>query len=109
MRKRYRRAVFEAKSYGYSAVNIGYELGYASPDVLSPVGITNSQIFAGGFWDQFTWDQFTWDAKVFTDISMPLTGTEKNISFLFYSNRAQDSKHTLQGVTILYTPQRAER
>ena len=108
-RKRYRRAVFEVKPYGFSKVDISYDLGYASQDILVPVGQTNNAIFGGGYWDQFTWDQFTWDAKTFNDISMSLTGTEKNISFIFYSNRAQDKKHTVQGVTLQFTQQRNER
>lgn len=108
-RKRYRRAVFEVKPYGYSQINIGYDLGYANPDVIAPTGISNTQILGGGFWGQFTWDQFTWDAKIFSDVSMSLTGTEKNISFFFYSSRAQDRKHTVQGITLAYSLQRSER
>lgn len=108
-RKRYRRSVFEIKPYGFSSCNISYELGYASPAVLSPVGVVNSAFFGGGFWDQFTWEHFTWDAPVVSSIVMALTGTEKNISFLFYSNRAQDKKHTVQGITLNYTSQRQER
>lgn len=109
VRKRYRRATFEVRVERYSKVDIGYDLGYANHDVSPPVGMTNSQVRTGGFWDQFTWDQFTWDGRVVSDISMALDGTEKNISFLFYSNRAQDSSHTVQGATISFTPQRAER
>jgi hypothetical protein len=109
IRKRFRRAVFEVKAAGFSQVNIGYDLGYGNPDVSPPEGITNSQVLTGGFWDQFTWDSFTWDGKVVSDISMALTGTEKNISFLFYSSRAQDKSHTVQGCTVLFTPQRLER
>lgn len=109
VRKRYRRAVFDIKPYGYSKVDISYDLGYANPSVSPPLAVTNNAFFGGGFWDQFTWDQFTWDAKTIADISMSLTGTEKNISFLFYSNRAQDTKHTVHGLTISYTPQRLER
>lgn len=109
VRKRYRRAVFEIKPYGYSKVDISYDLGYANPNVSPPLAVTNNAFFGGGFWDQFTWDQFTWDAKTIADISMSLTGTEKNISFLFYSNRAQDTKHTVHGLTISFTPQRLER
>ena len=108
-RKKYRRAVFELKAYGLSKVDISYDLGYGSPDILAPVTQTNNAAFSGGFWDQFIFEQFTWDAKTIADISVALYGTEKNISFLFYSNRAQDKKHTVQGVTILFTPQRIER
>lgn len=109
VRKRYRRAVFDIKPYGYSKVDISYDLGYANPNVSPPLAVTSNAFFGGGFWDQFTWDQFTWDAKTIADISMSLTGTEKNISFLFYSNRAQDKKHTVHGLTLSYTPQRLER
>lgn len=109
IRKRYRRAVFEVKATGFSKVNIGYDLGYGNPDVLPPDTIINNNVLSGGFWDQLTWDNFTWDGKIVSDISMPLTGTEKNISFLFYSSRAQDKSHTVQGITLFFSPQRAER
>ena len=36
-------------------------------------------------------------------------GTEKNISFLFYSNSAEDSAHIISGVSLLYTPRRIQR
>lgn len=109
IRKRYRRAVFEVKTTGFSKVNVGYDLGYGNPDVLQPDTFTNNNVLAGGYWDQFTWDQFSWDGKAVNDISLSLTGTEKNISFLFYSNRAQDKSHTVQGITLFYSAQRAER
>jgi hypothetical protein len=108
-RKRYRRAVLEVKPYGFSKVDIGYDLGYGNPDVSPPETKSNNNIIGGGYWDQFTWDQFTWDTKTFNEISVSLTGTENNIGFLFYSNRAQDARHCVQGVTIMYTPQRTTR
>jgi hypothetical protein len=109
VRKTYRRAIFEVKPEGFSSVTIGYDLGYATPNVLSPVQSLSNQILGGGFWDQFYWDNFTWDAPVVSSVNMTLDGTEKNISFLFYSNRAQDKSHTVQGVTLLYTPRRLDR
>lgn len=108
-RKRYRRAIFEIKPYGFAKVDVSYDLGYANPDVAVTPVYSNNTIYGGGYWDQFTWEQFTWDAKVFNTVSMSLTGTEQNISFLFYSNRAQDKRHTVQSVTVLSTPQRLAR
>lgn len=108
-RKRYRRAVFEVKPYGFSKVDISYDLGYGNPEVSVPTTYANNVIYGGGYWDQFTWESFTWDAKAFNTVSLSLTGTEKNISFLFYSNRAQDKKHTVQGISVAFTPQRTER
>jgi hypothetical protein len=63
----------------------------------------------GGYWDQFTYESFTWDQPFINEQSISLDGTEKNISFLFYSNRAQDVSHTFQGVSVHYTPQLLQR
>lgn len=108
-RKRYRRAVFEVKPEGFSSVSIGYDLGFGTPDVLAPVPTNSNQVYAGGYWDQFTWDSFSWDGQFVSPINVSIDGTEKNISFLIYSNRAQDKPHTVQGVTLLYTPRRLDR
>ena len=109
LRKRFRRAIFEVKPEGYSSVTVGYDLAYATNDIMAPVQTTSNQIFGGGFWDQFYWESFTWDTPLVNSINLSLDGTEKNISFLFYSNRAQDKSHTVQGVTLLYTPRRLDR
>jgi hypothetical protein len=110
MRKRFRRAVFEGAVDYYAQVNITYDLGYGNPDVM-PSDPTNNiaLIGGGGYWDQFYWEQFTWDNQVVVNPSTSLDGTEKSISLLFYSNRAQDQSHTLQGVTLHSTPRRLER
>jgi hypothetical protein len=109
VRKRYRKAIFEVKVAAYSQVNISYDLGYADPDI-SPSAVTSDKLLIdGGYWDQFTWDQFTWDSKYVSNPSISLEGTAKNISLLFYSNRAQDQSHTLQGTTIVYSPRRLDR
>ncbi len=109
VRKRYRRAVFEVSAEGFSSCSVGYDIGYGTSDVLAPVQVTSNQISSGGYWDQFTWDQFTWDSQYVSNVNISLDGTEKNISFLFYSNRAQDKPHTVQGVNLIYTPRRLDR
>jgi hypothetical protein len=110
VRKRFRRAVLEIYVTNYAQVNASYDLGYATINV-NPSEVLPDKSFNGGgdYWDKFTWDQFTWDAQVVQTASLSLAGTEKNLSLLFYSNRAQDTPHVLQGVTIMYTPQRLER
>lgn len=110
VRKQFRKGVFEVKCDGFARVNINYDIGYASPDTSPPaVQMDQNILGSGGYWDQFTWDQFTWDAPVVSDAQISIDGTEKNISFLFYSSRAQDDPHTIQGVNLLYTPRRLER
>ena len=110
VKKRYRRAMFEGVSSGYCSINITWDLDYADSDGLpSAMQVDQMLLGSGGFWDQFTWDQFTWDTKVVSNPVVQLDGTGKNISFLVYSNRAQDDSHTIQGMTLVFTPQRADR
>jgi len=110
VRKRFRRAVFELSVDEYCSVNITYDLGYGNPDV-APSDVRQDQSLSGGggFWDSFVWDRFSWDSQSINNPSIRIEGTEKNISLTFYSIRAQDKPHTIQGVTILSTPQRLER
>lgn len=110
VRKQFRSAVFEVKCDGFARVNISYDIGYGTP-LTDPAAVQQDQniLGAGGYWDQFTWDQFTWDAPVVSSDRISIDGTETNISFLFYSNRAQDDSHTVQGVNLLYTPRRLVR
>lgn len=110
VRKRYRRAIFEGVVQAYSMLNISYDLGYANPDVQPSAPVPDAGVAgSGGYWDQFTWDQFVWDSQVYFSPTLSLDGTEKNISFLVYSNYSQYKSHTLQGVTLIYTPRRLER
>lgn len=110
VRKRYRRATFEVRATGYAQVNITADLGYATADVLPAAPRADSVLVgAGGYWDQLIWDQFTWDTTSEASPSVSVEGTEKNISFLFYSNRAQDKPHTVQGVNLTYSIRRNER
>ena len=109
LRKRFRRATFEVKAEGYASVNVAYDLGYGNPSISPSIASTQSLTGAGSYWDSFTWDNFNWDAQLFSDPSISIAGTEKNISFFFYSSRAQDSPHTVQGVILDYTTRRIER
>jgi hypothetical protein len=110
LRKRYRRAVLEVSVTAFCQVNVSWDLGYgtvnAAPQSQQP---NSSMVGYGGYWDQFTWDTFVWDTQVISDPTITLAGTEKNIGFLFYSNRAQDKSHILQGITVTYSEGRLER
>jgi hypothetical protein len=110
MRKRMRRAVLEVLVGSYSQVNISYDFGYGSPDVLPAAPTADKQLNGGGgYWDSFTWDTFSWDTQILSNPVVSIEGTEKNISFTFYSNRAQDGSHTVQGLTFVSSPRRLER
>jgi hypothetical protein len=110
IRKRFRRSILEVVAEGYAQVNVSYELGYGNPNV-QPSAPSADQVFAGagGYWDQFTWDKFNWDAQFVSAPSISLDGTEKNISMLYYTRRAQDAAFTISGVTLISTPRVLER
>lgn len=108
--KSYRRAILEGVVYSYCSINVSYDLGYGTPDVLPSAPTSNTVLTGGGgYWDSFTWDSFVWDAAIISAPFIKLYGTETNLSLLFYSNRAQDLPHILQGVTICYSPRRLKR
>lgn len=111
MRKRYRRAVLEARVESFCKVNFSYDLGYGNPDVSPPPLVQDTALVGGpgGYWEQFIWDMFIWDARAVISPSLTLEGTERNISMIFYSSRAQDGPHTLQGITMLHSDRRLER
>lgn len=110
IRKRFRRAVFEVQAEGYASVNVTYDLGYANPNVSQGAPQPNLTLTGqGGYWDQFTWDSFSWDTQVYATPSISIEGTEKNISFTFYSSSASDAPHCITGCSVSYTPQRIER
>jgi hypothetical protein len=110
--KRFRRAVFEASCEGYASINIGYDIGYANPDV-SPAAVQSNQpmVGAGMYWDSqgVVWEQFTWDAPVLAQPQISIDGTENNIGFICYSNSAQDDPVVWQGVSLLFTPRHLTR
>jgi hypothetical protein len=110
-RKRFRSATFEIKAEGYAQVNVAYDLGYGTADVLSSRVSGKNIDGIGGFWDQsgLNWDRFNLDEQAFSDPTITIEGTEKNISLFFYSSRAQDQPHTVQGVTLRYSPRRDQR
>jgi hypothetical protein len=110
VRKRYRRAVFEGVVAAYSKLNISYDMGYGNPDVQPSATVPDTGLpGGGGYWDQFTFDKFSWDSQIISAPNLAIEGTEKNISFLIYSNYAQYQSHTLQGITLIYSPRRLER
>jgi hypothetical protein len=109
-RKRYRRCILEGKITSYAQINVSYDIGYGDPNVQPSAPAADTVLTGGGgYWDQFTWDQFTWDAQIIGTPTISLEGTDKNISFLFYSNRTQDHSHVIQGITLIYQPRRLER
>lgn len=105
IRKRFRRAIHEMVAEGYASFNVSYDLGYSNPNVQPSAPAADVMLVgAGGYWDAVIFDQFTWDTQYVANPSTTLEGTETNISMLYYSNRAQDSCHTISGLTLVSSP-----
>lgn len=110
MKKRFRRATLELSTEGYGEVNVSYDFGYGALFTQSSEMQPDQEFNGGGgYWDASAWDSIIWDGQFVENNTLQLSGTSENISLLFYSNRAQDSVHTLQGVTMMYTPRRLSR
>jgi hypothetical protein len=110
--KRFRRAVFEADCDGYAQITIGYDLGYANPNV-EPAAVQAAQelVGAGAYWDSqgIYWESFTWDQAVLNEPQISIDGTENNIGFFIYGSSAQDDPVIWQAVNLLYTPRHVTR
>lgn len=108
LRKRYRKAVLEMTSLGYSPLSGSGEFSYGDTSVNTTQDSIEAQ-GGGGLWDTANWDQFYYDAQTITQPALRIDGTGVNVALLFYSNTALDAGHTLQGAIIHYSPRRMER
>ena len=94
---------------GNATFQLGYDLGFGTPDIVQSDRISFDAVGSGGYWDQFTWDNFTWDAQVVATPKTTVSGTAENISILVYSNDDADEPWTIQGASIYYIPRRLAR
>jgi hypothetical protein len=108
-RKRYRKAVFDLKPTSACKFSIQPELSYSIGDSQSQGAVAKSASGPGGRWDDATWDVSNWDGNDFTSVDVSLDGVGTNISFSIVSTASNELPHTIQGVTIHYTPRRLER
>lgn len=109
--KRYRRAVVEVQGEGYAAFNVGYTLSYGN--VLVNQGLPQDNAVTVSvtpvYWDSFTWDNFIWDGRSIAPVQIQLTGTSENIALRFEGSSALWPSHTLNSLTLHYTPRRVLR
>lgn len=107
--KRYRKAILEMSSVGYTSVRFQPEFDYGdsyfSPHMIN----TSTSQGAGGYWDVSTWGQFFYDARTVNSPEFDITGTGLNMALIFYSKSDIDLGHKLQGMQVHYTPRRLSR
>jgi hypothetical protein len=106
--KRYKGATVEASGSDYAEFQLGYELGYSSPDIYQPSSSETAADFTAGMnylearWDVVTWDDFYWDGVAVGPSSFPLVGSAENIGFILYSSSDEYNPVKFSGITMRY-------
>ena len=104
--KRYRQAVIEGTSMGYSAIRIHPDFSYGDPASPQHLLQTTALLGAGGVYDASFYEAAYYDTKVVSQPSISISGSGTNIGLTFYSKSDTDLGHTLSGIILHFTPRR---
>jgi hypothetical protein len=107
--KRYRKAVLEMSSVGYTSIRFQPEFSYGDADISPHRLQTVTGQGTGGYWDVDTWGEFFYDARSVNSPEFDITGSGLNMSLIFYSKSDIDLGHNLQGVLVHFTQRRLAR
>ena len=107
--KRYRHASIEMQGNAYAEVMFGYQLGYGTPNIGQPVGVTYPSGFSQPLWDSFTWDNFVWDGQTLFPTEVDLTGTGENVQVTLTATGNYIDTFNVNSVIYHFTPRRGLR
>jgi len=115
--KRYRKAILEFSGVGYSTIRIHPDFSYGASEVSQHLVQSSSSQGQGGInapgtggvWNVNNWEGFYWDSTLISSPEIHIDGSGTNMGLVFYSKSNVDLGHTIQGVTIHYTPRRLQR
>lgn len=107
--KRYRKAVLEMSSIGYTSIRFQPEFSYGDSDIAPHTLQTATGQGTGGYWDVSTWGEFFYDARTVNSPEFDIAGSGLNMALIFYSKSDIDLGHQLQGMLIHFTPRRLAR
>ena len=107
--KRYRKAILEFSAVGYSTIRMHPDFSYGSSEVSQHLVQSTATQGSGGVWDIDNWEGFYFDSTLIASPEINIDGSGTNISMVFYSKSDIDLGHTIQGLTIHYTPRRLQR
>ena len=107
--KKYRQAELDAVTPNAFTItaDFRYDDGRAEQAMSSPIEIVNAE--QGGYWDEFTWDDFTWDEGLVRTGAIKLEGEGTNISPALRHSSDSEKRHTLRGMSIMWSPRRIDR
>lgn len=107
--KRYRKAVLEMSSVGYTSIRFQPEFSYGDSDIAPHVLQTITGQGTGGYWDVDTWGQFFYDARIVNSPEFNIVGSGLNMALIFYSKSDIDLGHILQGCLVNFSTRRLAR
>ncbi len=107
--KRYRKALLEMSSVGYTSIRFQPEFDYGDSYFAPHMLQTATGQGTGGYWDVSTWGQFYYDARTVNSPEFDITGSGLNMALIFYSKSDIDLGHKLEGMLVHYTPRRLAR
>lgn len=111
VRKHWRRVFVTAKSEGFSAVKVGREIDYGSPDIGQATPQDSPELTRGGYWDSpdSVWDEIYWDGRPAIPFVIDTPGDGTSISLLFYGKSDYLQPHTLESAILHYSQRRLQR
>jgi len=107
--KRYRKASIEMTGDSYAGFQVGYDLGYRSPEYVQPLEASFENDLRSAFWDSFIWDNFVWDGRDLSPSEVEITGTAENIAVRVSSVSEMLEPFTVNSIIVHYTLRRGLR
>lgn len=108
-RKRYRQAALDVTTDGAATLAVSVDYTFASADEPGNPSKDVSAAGGGGFWDISDWDEFQWSTGVVSTARFKLEGAGRNIGLLFYHSSDVEDSHSIEGLTLHYSPRRIDR
>lgn len=109
IKKRYRKVSFELSGGSYIKFDVGYALGYASPEIEQGVSQSYAQFLRASYWDSFIWDSFVWDGGEVAPAELEMTGTAENVAMRVSVLSDQIKPFTINTITTHYSERRGMR
>lgn len=102
--KRYHKVVLECDAAPATTLYLSADYNYGDPYEVGSPASAFTITGGGGEWDLSNWNEFYWSNPVEGLAEAFLDGVAKNMSLLIGGQSAEETPHTLQGITYFFTP-----
>lgn len=108
-KKRFRRADIEAKTLSASSLLVHGEYSLGAPEIGLTDVVSASYGGIGAYFDITNYDECFFDAPRHTVNKVRLDGVGTDLSLSLVSDSAKELPHTLQSISVAFTPRRLDR